>query len=56
MSASERPATMPPITAFSRSAFLPPCALKLTSCLWEYSGICPASLGFAGATLLPSAA
>src|SRR5687767_2956082 len=45
---------MPAMTGFSRSAFLPSWVLKLTSCLWRYSGNWPAIFGFAGATLLPS--
>src|SRR4051812_36432426 len=56
MSASERFATMLVITGLSREGFLPPWALKSTSCLWRYSGNCPAILGFAGPMLLPSAA
>ena len=56
MSASERFATMPIMTALSRAGFLPPCGLKSASCLCRYSGIWPAILGLAGAVLLPSAA
>jgi len=56
MSASERFATIPAMMALSRTAFLPPCALKSRSCLSRYSGNCPAILGLAGAMLLPSAA
>ena len=49
MSASDRFATMPVITAFSRAAFFPPCALKSASCLCRYSGNWPAIFGLAGA-------
>src|SRR3954451_543109 len=56
MAASERFATMLVITGLSREGFLPPWALKSTSCLCRYSGNCPAILGFAGPMLLPSAA
>ena len=47
---------MPIMTGLSRAGFLPPWALKSTSCLCRYSGNCPAILGLAGAVLLPSAA
>src|SRR5581483_10547799 len=56
MSASERFATIPFMIALSRAGFLPPSALKSPSCFRRYSGNWPASLGFAAATLLPSAA
>ena len=56
MSASDRFATMPFITALCRSGGLPSCALKSRSCFGRYSANCPAIFGFAGALLLPSAA
>src|SRR5258706_13735841 len=55
MSSGESPAAIPPMTGFSRSAFLPATDLKLPSCFWIYSGTWLASFGLAAAGLLPSA-
>ena len=56
MSASDRLAAMPFITALCRKAGLPSSDLKSRSCLARYSANWPAIFGFAAATLLPSAA
>src|SRR5581483_12062834 len=45
---------MPAMIGFSRSDFAPDAGLKFVSCFWMYSGIWPASFGFAGVGLLPS--
>ncbi|KFB72935.1 MAG: hypothetical protein AW09_001854 [Candidatus Accumulibacter phosphatis] len=55
MSSSDSAATMPPMIALLRTAGFPSRALKLLSCLYKYSGIWPAMMGFADVGLLPSA-
>jgi len=55
MSALERPAAMPPMIGFSRSALFPGAGLKLPSCFCRYSGTWLASFGLAEVGLLPSA-